>query len=156
MSLVLLVDDQPDLLDLYTEILDRMGHQVLGAHDGWEALARAHERRPDLVITDFWMTPGMDGVELSHQLHLDPILRDVPIILQSAAEDPHTSDVQAFLSKSCDLAEFETLVTRVLASARAHRQAQSRREDRTSSRSSSRTHSHASLGRSTSSSHIGF
>ncbi|MFY0572419.1 response regulator [Archangium lansingense] len=113
MSTILLVDDEPELLDLYTEILELMDHRVLRAHDGREALEIAHERRPDLVVTD-WQMPRMSGVELCQRLVQDEELHDVPIIMHSAATDPHAPGVKAFLSKCSELSEFEEVVNRTL------------------------------------------
>jgi len=113
MSTILLVDDEPELLDLYTEVLELMDHRVLRAHDGREALEIAHERRPDLVVTD-WQMPRMSGVELCQRLVQDEELRDVPIIMHSAATDPHAPGVKAFLSKCSELSEFEEVVNQTL------------------------------------------
>ncbi len=113
MSTILLVDDEPELLDLYTEVLELMDHRVLRAHDGREALEIAHERRPDLVVTD-WQMPRMSGVELCRRLVQDEELHDVPIIMHSAATDPHAPGVRAFLSKCSELTEFEEVVNRTL------------------------------------------
>jgi len=113
MSTILLVDDEPELLDLYTEVLELMDHRVLRAHDGREALEIAHARRPDLVVTD-WQMPRMSGVELCQRLVQDEDLRDVPIIMHSAATDPHAPGVTAFLSKCSELSEFEEVVNRAL------------------------------------------
>ncbi|WP_375768889.1 response regulator [Archangium gephyra] len=113
MSTILLVDDEPELLDLYTEVLELMDHRVLRAHDGREALEIAQERRPDLVVTD-WQMPRMSGVELCQRLVQDEHLRDVPIIMHSAATDPHAPGVKAFLSKCSELSEFEEVVNQTL------------------------------------------
>ena len=113
MSTILLVDDETELLDLYTEVLELMDHRVLRAHDGREALELAHERRPDLVVTD-WQMPRMSGVELCQRLVQDAELHDVPIIMHSAATDPHAPGVTAFLSKCSELSEFEEVVHRTL------------------------------------------
>jgi CheY-like chemotaxis protein len=113
MSTILLVDDEPELLDLYTEVLELMDHRVLRAHDGREALEIAHTRRPDLVVTD-WQMPRMNGVELCQNLEQDEELHDVPIIMHSAATDPHAPGVKAFLSKCAELAEFEETVNQAL------------------------------------------
>jgi CheY-like chemotaxis protein len=121
MSTILLVDDQPDLLELYTEVLEMMDHRVLQAHDGEEALEVAHTRRPDLVVTD-WKMPRMDGVELCEHLHGDEQLSDVPIILHSSTADPHAPGVQ-FIPKGSSLEQFESLVSRVLSGSRVARAA---------------------------------
>jgi CheY-like chemotaxis protein len=113
MSTILLVDDEPELLDLYAEVLELMDHRVLRAHDGREALDMAHERRPDLVVTDCQM-PRMGGVELCKRWVQDDTLHDVPIIMHSAESDPHAPGVTAFLSKCSELAEFEEVVHRTL------------------------------------------
>lgn len=113
MSTILLVDDEPELLDLYTEVLELMDHRVLRAHDGREALEIAHARRPDLVVTD-WQMPRMSGVELCQQLVQDEDLHDIPIIMHSAATDPHAPGVTAFISKCSELSEFEEVVNKAL------------------------------------------
>ncbi|WP_257451812.1 response regulator [Archangium lipolyticum] len=121
MSTILLVDDEPELLDLYTEVLELMDHRVLRAHDGREALEIAHERRPDLVVTD-WQMPRMSGVELCRRLVQDEELHDVPIIMHSSATDPHAPGVRAFLSKCSELTEFEEVVNRTLTDSCASQQ----------------------------------
>ncbi|QRN98049.1 response regulator [Archangium violaceum] len=121
MSTILLVDDEPELLDLYTEVLELMDHRVLRAHDGREALEIAHERRPDLVVTD-WQMPRMSGVELCRRLVQDAELHDVPIIMHSSATDPHAPGVRAFLSKCSELTEFEEVVNRTLTDSGASQQ----------------------------------
>ncbi len=113
MSTILLVDDEPELLELYAEVLELMEHRVIRAHDGREALDIAHERHPDLVVTDCQM-PRMSGVELCQRLVQDEELQDIPVIMHSSARNPHAPGVQAFLSKCCELDEFEEVVSRAL------------------------------------------
>ncbi|ATB30234.1 response regulator [Melittangium boletus] len=113
MSTILLVDDEPEFLDLYTEILELMDHRVVQAHDGHEALKLAHVRRPDLVVTD-WQMPRMSGVELCQQLIQDAELSGIPIIMHSAEQDPHAPGVTAFLSKCSTLSRFEEVVNQAL------------------------------------------
>lgn len=127
MSTILLVDDERDMLDLFTEVLEQMNHRVLEARDGREALALARQAEPDLVVTD-WNMPRMDGLELCHQLHDDERLRDIPIILHSSAGNPHVPGVQ-FVPKNCAMEEFESLVRRVLTSTSAQRQLASRKRE---------------------------
>lgn len=120
MSTILLVDDEHEMLDLFTEVLELMNHRVLGAHDGREALSLAREAGPDLVVTD-WNMPRMNGLELCHALHTDERLRGIPIILHSSASNPHAPGVQ-FVPKSCALEEFEALVSSLLASTHSRRE----------------------------------
>jgi len=113
MSTILLVDDEAEFLDLYTEVLELMDHRVLRAHDGHEALELAHVRRPDLVVTD-WQMPRMGGVELCQQLIQDEDLSGIPIIMHSAERDPHAPGVTVFLSKCSALSRFEEVVNQAL------------------------------------------
>lgn len=126
MSTILLVDDELEMLDLFTEVLEQMNHHVLGARDGLEALHLARRAAPDLVVTD-WNMPRMNGLELCHELHEDERLRDIPIILHSSAGNPHAPGVQ-FVPKSCTLEEFEALVSKLLASAYPRQEAQQSHE----------------------------
>ncbi len=116
MSTILLVDDDPELLELYSDVLELMGHSLLRAHDGKEALVLARRWLPDLVVTD-WMMPEMCGVELCHALANDEELQHIPVIMQSASGNPHAPHVRAFLPKGCNLEWFEEVVTRELTSA---------------------------------------
>jgi CheY-like chemotaxis protein len=118
-STILLVDDEHDMLELFTEVLEQMGHHVLGARDGLEALRLARESAPDMVVTD-WMMPRMNGVELCQRMHEDARLREIPIILHSSDSNPHAPGVR-FIPKSCPLEEFEGLVHKLLASTRRQR-----------------------------------
>lgn len=113
MSTILLVDDEPELLELYSEVLEAMGHDILFAHDGEQALGMARRRHPDLVVTD-WMMPRMDGVELCRALSQAEELRDIPVVMHSGSGNPHAPGVRVFLPKGGDLAGFEEAVSRVL------------------------------------------
>jgi len=113
MSKILLVDDDLDLLELYSDVLELMGHIVLRAHDGREALELARRWLPDLVVTD-WMMPEMCGVELCHALASAEDLQHIPVIMHTASGNPHAPHVRVFLPKGCDLECFEEVVTRTL------------------------------------------
>jgi CheY-like chemotaxis protein len=112
-STILLVDDEPDLQELYTDVLEVMGYQVIHAYDGLEALEKARQQRPDLVVTD-WMMPRLDGVELCQRLLQEPGLEGLPIILHSSRRAPRIPGVRRVLSKSCPLEEFEDAVAQVI------------------------------------------
>lgn len=113
MSTILLVDDDLELLELYTDVLEVMGHQVVQAHDGLEALELARRQRPSLIVTD-WMMPRMDGVELCRNVLEDAELHDIPIIMHSTRRVPWVPGVRNVLSKVCSLEEFEEAVSEVL------------------------------------------
>ncbi|HLT30619.1 MAG TPA: response regulator [Myxococcaceae bacterium] len=114
MSLVLVVDDEPAVLEVLGEVLLDLGHEVLKAYDGQEALELARARKPDLIVTDHMM-PRLSGADLCRTLREDPGLKAVPAILLSAALSSGTPDAQAFLAKPFELSAFESLVERLLA-----------------------------------------
>ena len=75
---ILIVDDEPDMLESCSRILSRLGHACTTARDGAAAVAILERDRPDLLLTDFKM-PGMDGLALLRRAHeLDPAL---PVIM---------------------------------------------------------------------------
>ncbi|RKH41289.1 response regulator [Corallococcus sicarius] len=121
MITILLVDDEVEVLDVYSDLLESMGHSVLRASDGLQALEVARRRHPDLVVTD-WMMPRMNGVELCGELVREQELRDLPIIMHSSSGNPHAPGVVAFLPKSGDLERFEEVVTRTLDTTRQRTQ----------------------------------
>jgi len=78
---VLVVDDEPDMVENCARILKRAGHQCLTATDPHQALGLVESERPGLLLTDLKM-PGMDGMELLRRAHaVDPAL---PVILITA------------------------------------------------------------------------
>jgi len=79
---ILVVDDEPPIVDLLVYNLKRAGYAVLVARDGEEALAVARREQPDLVILDL-MLPRMDGLEVCRVLRRE---RDVPIIMLTARD----------------------------------------------------------------------
>ena len=80
---VLLVDDEPDLVELIEYALLAEGFRVLTARDGAEGLALAEAERPDLIVVDIMM-PRMDGVELTARLRENGQLRLTPILMLTA------------------------------------------------------------------------
>jgi two-component system phosphate regulon response regulator PhoB len=79
---VLVVDDDPTIVQLLALTLEPDGFRVVTASDGESALRMAASERPSLVLLD-WQMPGADGIEVTRALrnHDDPVLRDVPIVL---------------------------------------------------------------------------
>ena len=80
MTTVLVVDDQPDIVRLVRDYLERAGFQVLTAGDGEQALQVARRSHPDLVILDLSL-PKLDGLDVARALRRDG---DVPIIMLTA------------------------------------------------------------------------
>ena len=84
MSTVLIVDDEPNILELVRLYLTNDGHKVLSAVDGHEALRLARTEKPDLMVLDL-MLPKLDGFEVCRRLRQDG--QDLPIIMLTARDD---------------------------------------------------------------------
>ena len=83
-ELVLVVDDDPDILEFVRMALEEEGYSVITAVGGG-AIALALERQPAVVLLDIMM-PGMDGIEVSRRLRADPHTAAMPIIVMSASD----------------------------------------------------------------------
>jgi len=79
-DLILVVDDEPKIVKLARDYLERGGFQVTTAADGASALAGARADKPDLIVLDLNL-PGMDGLDVCRQLRRES---DVPIIMLTA------------------------------------------------------------------------
>ena len=91
MSVILVVDDEPDIQSTMQLILGLEGYRVLTAYDGEEGLQLAKTRRPDLIVTDIMM-PRMDGIELCRALRAEAVTRDIPVIVSSSIEPQPQSE----------------------------------------------------------------
>lgn len=80
---ILVVDDEPPMIQVLSYNLKQSGYEVLVARDGEEALAQARRHQPDLVILDL-MLPKIDGFEVCRRIRRE---RDVPIIMLTARDD---------------------------------------------------------------------
>ncbi|MGO9244017.1 MAG: response regulator [Verrucomicrobiia bacterium] len=82
---ILVVDDEPAIREYETALLSELGHEVLVAADGTEALELARAQRPHLVLLDIMM-PELSGIEVCRQLRADPRTRDIRVIVVSAVD----------------------------------------------------------------------
>ena len=80
---ILVVDDEPEAVELVEFNLKQAGYAVSTAADGAEALKKARTQTPDLIVLDV-MLPEMDGFEICKVLRLDPATAKVPIIMLTA------------------------------------------------------------------------
>ncbi|MBF6614390.1 MAG: response regulator [Chloroflexi bacterium] len=83
MSKILIVDDEPVIVELLEEHLHSEGYQTVHAYSGEEALQVLGESAPDLVILDL-MLPGMDGYEVCRLMQQDTRLNHIPVIMLTA------------------------------------------------------------------------
>jgi twitching motility two-component system response regulator PilH len=86
MALILIVDDSPTEVFQMRKALEQGGFRVEAAADGEEAIRKAREMRPDLILMDIVM-PGMDGFRATRRLANDPETRSIPIIMVTSKAD---------------------------------------------------------------------
>jgi two-component system alkaline phosphatase synthesis response regulator PhoP len=82
---ILIVDDEVHLARILQFTLEKAGYDVVTAYDGREALERAEEDRPDLVILDL-MLPGIDGYKVCNILKTHDEFKGIPVIILSARD----------------------------------------------------------------------
>ena len=93
---VLIVDDDPDLVETVCMMLEDKGYEVGKAYDGVEGEEAIKERQPDLLVLDVMM-PRKDGYQLCSELKADSATKDIPVILLTAVGEavPTTSYTHA-------------------------------------------------------------
>ena len=77
--LVLIVEDDLSTRVMYREHLTHCGFRIVDAHNGHQALAKARELRPNVVLTDL-AVPGMDGIEFCRALQQSDVTRAIPVL----------------------------------------------------------------------------
>lgn len=91
--LVLLVDDEPDQVEMYQLALELAGFRVVAAYNGTDAIDRARSLRPDGMVLDVRL-PDMTGWDVCAALKADPRTQRIPVIILTAAAS-HTLPQQA-------------------------------------------------------------
>jgi two-component system, OmpR family, alkaline phosphatase synthesis response regulator PhoP len=80
---ILVVDDEPDLVETLRYPLEMEGYQVLVAHNGEDGLHQARTQGPDLIILDL-MLPKLDGYKVCRLLKFDERYRHIPVLMLTA------------------------------------------------------------------------
>jgi DNA-binding response OmpR family regulator len=83
MPRVLIVDDDPEIVQAVTVRLGAAGYEVISAPDGEQGLERALETRPDVIVMDLKL-PTMDGLTALAQIHAHSATRSTPVVVLSA------------------------------------------------------------------------
>jgi len=108
---ILIIDDDPDITEAMTVVLENKGYDVASAADGSAGMAQVQAERPDLIILDVMMRTSQEGFELSRQLKGSAEYKDIPILMLTAVKDKTGLDfkstagdaawlpVEAFLDK---------------------------------------------------------
>ena len=108
---ILVVDDDPEFVEITRMILEANGYEVASASNGEQALQSMRQDKPDLVLLDVMMSTVLDGLNVSHEIQADPNLKDMPVIMVSSIiTSPHASlfptdeyiPIDAWISKPMD------------------------------------------------------
>lgn len=82
---ILIADDEVHLVKILQLTLERAGYETIIAYDGGEALKKAREERPELVILDF-LLPVLDGYKVCRMLKSGELTKSIPVIILSARD----------------------------------------------------------------------
>ena len=83
MARILVAEDEPHIFRMVEFKLKALGHEVIGASDGGEALDAATAQKPDLILLDVMM-PVMDGFQVLKKLKADKDTKEIPVIMLTA------------------------------------------------------------------------
>jgi CheY-like chemotaxis protein len=84
---ILLVDDDPDFLEMHKAVLKNHGYDVLTAASGREGLERVRAEMPDLIILDLMMEKHDAGFSFSRQVKTDPLFKAIPILMVTSVAE---------------------------------------------------------------------
>lgn len=97
---ILAVEDEPEYLELLQEVMKSIGHSIVLASDGEEALTLLAQHPVDVIISDVRM-PKMDGLELHRRVREIPEYRNTPFVFLTGMND--ITEVKAVSKADCDL-----------------------------------------------------
>jgi DNA-binding response OmpR family regulator len=112
---ILVVDDDPNAVEILTRMLGREGYACVAAVSGADGLETLKTQPVDVILLDVMM-PGMDGLEVCEQLRQDDRLRRIPVILLTAKDDMETRSrgmalgVSEYLTKPINRRELFTRI----------------------------------------------
>ena len=93
MAKILLVDDDPDFVNITRTVLQSQNHEVKTAANGQQALAAMRAEKPDVVLLDIMMSYVLDGVDVTHEMAADPTLEDIPVIMVTSLASTPDADI---------------------------------------------------------------
>jgi two-component system phosphate regulon response regulator PhoB len=100
MKKILIVEDEPDILDVITLTLEMGSYELLKATDGTKALTLAVEENPELIILDVMLPGELDGIDVCKRLRSTEVTKNSHIMILSARG--MEKDVQAGIEAGCD------------------------------------------------------
>jgi two-component system response regulator VicR len=120
MTKIMVIDDEPDLVEVVKLILESDGYQVVTANGGQEALEKMGKEMPDLVLLDIIM-PRMDGWEVFSRIKSDQKTKDIPVIMLTAKDQRidkliglHVVRVDDYITKPFGRSELLASIKRIL------------------------------------------
>jgi CheY-like chemotaxis protein len=122
----MVVDDYPDAREMYSEYLEYCGFDVIQAANGMEALHRAADTNPDIILMDLSL-PVMDGWEATRRLKADKRTAKIPVValtghaLAGISEGARKAGCDAFVTKPCLPEDLVKEIRRVLEESKATR-----------------------------------
>lgn len=115
--MILVIDDEPTITELLSDILEYHNYPVIVAHDAQSALDLIPLQRPEVIMVDLMM-PSVDGLSLAVALRHNPSARDVPLVAMSASGSAlaladRMGDFDAYISKPFETSELVALIERL-------------------------------------------
>jgi CheY-like chemotaxis protein len=114
---ILILDDDPDILQICTIVLKKKGFEVIAVNNSNNILEQVSNHQPDVILMDNWI-PGPGGIEATRILKDDSEWQNIPVIFFSANSNVNqlASDARAdyFLQKPFDIAELEDIVNEAI------------------------------------------
>ncbi|HSJ52174.1 MAG TPA: formate/nitrite family transporter [Anaerolineae bacterium] len=89
---ILVVDDDPDFVQVTSTILTQEGYKVSSAANGTQALQAMKANKPDLVLLDVMMATPLEGVQVAKTMAADPALKQIPVIMVSSIDSTQYAD----------------------------------------------------------------
>lgn len=117
---ILIVDDEPDFVEMLKMRLEANNYEVVSASDGEEGLKKAKEEQPNLILLDIMM-PRVDGTTMAQNLKLNPETKDTPVIFLTCLFQKdeeknmgHLIKGNLLMAKPFDAQELLTMIEKVV------------------------------------------
>lgn len=93
-KIVLVIDDDPQMHEIYREALESETVQMVSAAEGDEGIAKAKELKPDLILLDIMLSSGLNGFDVLEQLKQNQSLAHIPVIVLTNLDSEHKTAME--------------------------------------------------------------